>query len=395
MVKTLTAPSRSECLDVLERVFATARSSGYRGYSKHDALNAPWLESLAGDSKLRRLVAIQTVMRSPVHIRPLIGVRTAVNPKGHSLFARALLARYRVTGATADADEARMLLGQLLERPSQGFPGLSWGYPYPWQDGGFFAPRDFPNRVVTSFVGQALLDAYETLTEARYLDAAKRVATFLLDAPKTLYEDDAHRCVSYVPRDDITWIVMDVSALAGAFTAHVASHTGDTALMHEAGRLVRYVVSKQTDDGAWFYAEPPSASRITHDNYHTGFILDAIAQYSDASGSSEFDDAYERGIRFYEERLFEPDGAPRFMSDQRYPYDIHGAAQGIITFSLHRQMPMAAKVCGWTLANMWDPRSGWFYYQKRRGMRTKIRELRWCQAWMSLALATYIEAAGR
>jgi hypothetical protein len=394
-VKTLTAPSRAECLDVLERVFQTARAIDYRGYSKHDALNAPWLEALAGDSKLRRLVAIQTVMRSPIHVRPLIGVRTAVNPKGHSLFARALLARYRITGAERDADEARTLLGQLLDHPSQGFPGLSWGYPYPWQDGGFFAPRDFPNRVVTSFVGQALLAAYETLGDARYLDAARNVSTFLLEAPKTLFSDETRRCVSYVPRDDITWIVMDVSALAGAFAARLASHVGDGALMHEAGRLVRYVVSKQTDEGAWFYAEPPSASRIMHDNYHTGFILDAIAQYTTASGSNEFESAYASGIRFYEDRLFEPDGAPRFMSDQRYPYDIHGAAQGIITFSLHGQMPMASKVLGWTLANMWDPRTGWFYYQKRRGLRTKIRELRWCQAWMSLALATYLEAAGR
>jgi hypothetical protein len=39
------------------------------------------------------------------------------------------------------------------------------------------------------------------------------------------------------------------------------------------------------------------------------------------------------------------------------------------------------------MANMWDPRSGWFSYQKRRGFRTNIRELRWCQGWMSWALA--------
>lgn len=399
-MKTLTAPTRSQCLDVLERVFATARSIDYRGYSKHDALNARWLEVLAGDSKLRRLVAIQAVMRSPVHIRPLIGVRTAMNPKGHSLFARALLGRYRITGDERDADEARVLLRELLDHPSHGFPGLSWGYPYPWQDGGFFAPRDFPNRVVTSFVGQALLDGFETLGDESYLNAARRVATFLLEAPKTLFEDDTRRCVSYVPRDDITWIVMDVSALAGAFTARLASATRDDALMEQASRLVRYVVSKQTDEGAWFYAEPPSASRITHDNYHTGFILDAIAQYGEASGSSEFEAAYASGVRFYEERLFEEDGAPRFMSDRRYPYDIHGAAQGIITFSLRqrhegRGIDVAHRVLGWTLANMWDPRSGWFYYQKRRGMRTKIRELRWCQGWMSFALSMYLEAADR
>ena len=55
---------------------------------------------------------------------------------------------------------------------------------------------------------------------------------------------------------------------------------------------MRYVVSKQTDEGAWFYAEPPSASHITHDNYHTGFILDAILNYGLAAGSDEFDDSY-------------------------------------------------------------------------------------------------------
>ncbi len=85
------------------------------------------------------------------------------------------------------------------------------------------------------------------------------------------------------------------------------------------------------------------------------------------------------------------------MSDQHYPIDIHGCAQGIITFSLQQRRfgsgeVMATRILDWTLANMWDPRSGWFYYQKRRGFRTKIRELRWCQAWMSWALASYLEA---
>ncbi len=83
--------------------------------------------------------------------------------------------------------------------------------------------------------------------------------------------------MSYVPDERLTWIVMDVSALAGAFAARLGAITKDEPLLDEAGRLVRYVVSKQTDEGAWFYADPPSASHISHDNYHTGFILDAIA----------------------------------------------------------------------------------------------------------------------
>ena len=385
--------------DVLEHVLETARVDDYEGYSKHDALNARWLERLAGQSKLRRLAAIQLVMRCPVHVRPLLRVRKARNAKGISLFARALLSRYRMTEEDGAAEEARDLLDWLLVNPSAGFDGLAWGYPYPWQDAGFFAPRNLPNRVVTSFVGQALLDGYETLSEPRYLTAAGDAVHFLLEAPKTLYEDADRRCVSYVPDHSIDWIVMDVSALVGALAARLGALQGDPKLLAEGGRLVRYVVSKQTRDGAWYYAEPPSASHIMHDNYHTGFILDSILLYGHATGSREFEEAYQRGVEFYEQRLFEPDGAARFRSDQKYPIDIHGCAQGVITFSLRQKLhgegaDVARRVLDWTVANMFDPDSGWFYYQKRRGFRTRIRELRWCQGWMSWALATYLEACG-
>jgi hypothetical protein len=385
--------------EVLDRVVRTAQSDCYEGYSKHDALNAPWLEALAGGSRARRLVATQVITRCPVDLRPLAGVRKARNPKGISLFARALLSRHRRTGAAADAIEGRDLLDWLISHPSPGFRWLCWGYPYPWQDVGFFAPRHFPNRVVTSFVGHALLDGFETLQDDRYLDAAGQAVRFLVEAPRTLFEDDERRCLSYVPDETVDWIVMDVSALVGSLAARLAQVVGDGALLAEAGRLVRYVVSKQTSYGAWYYADPPSASHITHDNYHTGFILDAILQYGLASGSTEFTDAYERGIEFYAHRLFEPDGAARFMSDRRYPVDIHGCAQGIITFSLQQRhcgagADSARRVLGWTLDNMWDPVSGWFYYQRRRAIRTSIRELRWCQGWMSWALATYLDSCG-
>ncbi len=399
------AGARADVAAVLDKVLDTARRDHYEGFSKHDALNAPWLEKLAGTSRKRRLVAIQLVMRSPIHVRPLVGVHKARNAKGLSLFARALLTQYRLTGAEGAAAEARELLDWLIAHPAPAvtdaagadrLPGLAWGYSYPWQDVGFFAPRDFPNRVVTSFVGQALLDAYETLHEPRYLEAARLVVQFLLEAPKTLFDDDRHRCVSYVPDEAVTWIVMDVSVLVGALAARLAAILHDDAMMVEGGRLVRYVVSKQTAEGAWFYAEPPSASRITHDNYHTGFILDAILCYKQATGSDEFDDAYARGIDFYREQLFLADGAARFMSDRTWPIDIHGCAQGVITFSLQQRAQgvggdQARKVLDWTLANMYDPKTSWFYYQKRRGMRTRIRELRWCQGWMSWALACALE----
>ncbi len=388
-----------ELAAVQQQVLDTARALGYQGYSKHDGLNAPWLEKVVGSSRIMRMGFIQLVMRSPVHVRPMVGVRTARNPKGLALFARALLARHRLLDDQRGADEAQALLEWLVEHPSPGFSQPCWGYPYPWQDVGFFAPRNFPNRVVTSFVVHALLDGYETLHDDRFLETAAQAVRFLVDAPKTLHHDERHRCVSYVPTEAASWIVMDVSALVGAAAARLAALRDDQELMHEAGKLVRYVVSKQTEYGAWYYAEPPADSHITHDNYHTGFILDAILGYGGWAQSTEFDDAYHRGLRFYRERLFEPDGAPRFMHDRKYPFDIHGAAQGIITFALAQQAlnegaEFSRKVLQWTLEHMYDRQTGWFYYQKRRGFRTHVRLLRWCQAWMAWAIACHLEHCG-
>ena len=387
-------------LDAIHRtVLATARALDYAGYSKHDALNSPALERLAGRSRLLRLAFIQAVMRCPIHVRPALGVRRARNAKGLALFARALLCRRRLYGETTSGEEARRLLDWLVGHPAPEFPWPCWGYPYPWQDVGFFAPRGFPNRVVTSFVAQSLLDGYETLGEERYLEAAGGACRFLLEAPSTLWEDERRRCVSYEPSATAEWIVLDVSALAGAAVARWATIAGDGQSLEQAGRLIRYVASKQTEYGAWYYAEPPTASHITHDNYHTGFILDALLEYGRVSGSAEFREAYVRGLDFYRSRLFEPDGAPRFMHDRKYPLDIHGAAQGILTFAhayaeLGTGRDVSERILSWTLAHMYEPATGWFCYQRRRWFRTRIRLLRWCQGWMSWAIARHLECCG-
>src|SRR5260370_701774 len=116
-------------LAVSDRVRQTAGSERYGGYSKHDGLNSPVLARLAGGSRLRRLGAIQVVTRSPVDIRPLVGVRKARNAKGLSLFARALLARHRITGSPDDARDAPQLLDWLIDHPAPGCDGPRRGSP--------------------------------------------------------------------------------------------------------------------------------------------------------------------------------------------------------------------------------------------------------------------------
>lgn len=379
----------SERIDeVLDKTYAWSRGQEYRGWDKHDGLNSPLLRPLLGWGKWPRMVAIQGVMRLPVNIRPWLLTPRVYNPKGLALFAQGLLDRYRVESRTVYLEEAERLLALLTDLRSPGaWSGDCWGYHYPWQDPGFFAPSNTPNAVVTAFVCEAFLDAYRVTGKSDYLDIVGRAAGFFLNDLKILKDLPGELCLAYMPLP-MKMRVMDVSILIASVLAGHAQLSGRAEHLASAGRLVRFVVGQRTTEGAWFYTDPPSDSHIRHDNYHTGFILDALARYIAATGTCDLQPIYDRGLAFYARHLFNADGSPRWMSDRDYPHDIHGAAQGILTFSRHpREHPgFAEKIAVWVLCNMYDA-SGRFYYQETRRYRKRYTFLRWCNAWMARGLA--------
>ena len=373
---------------VLEAVFAWSRAQDYRGHDKHDGLNSPVLKALLGWGRWPRLLAIQGVMRLPVNLRPLLMIPKIYNPKGLGLFARALLNLHREGGQAEHLDEAKRLLSLLNELRAAGrWSGACWGYHYDWQDAGFFAPSGTPNAVVTSFVCEAFLEGYRLTRNAEYLDTVASASGFFLRDLTVLKNTPDELCLGYMPVP-MRVRVMDVSALIASVLSQYAVLSGDNSHSGHAKRLMNYVTRQQTDYGAWWYTDPPRDSHIRHDNYHTGFILDALHRYMTAAGDPEFQRSYENGLCFYAKELFNSDGSPRWMSDKDYPHDIHGAAQGIVTFSRHmKEWPeLALKIAGWSLERMYDA-EGRFYYQETRWGRKRFTYLRWCNAWMALGLS--------
>jgi rhamnogalacturonyl hydrolase YesR len=379
------------CLHILKTTLQYSRGRDYAGHNKHDGLNSPILGPILGWAKWPRLVAIQSVMRAPVNIRPLLLVPLTRNPKGIGLFASAWLDLYAVDRREEDFKEAEKLLDWLLENPSRGFKGLSWGYPYPWQDLGFYARRHMPNRVVTCWVGFAFLEAYRQTAELRYRNALPEIAEFLTSEPNILEDSKSMKCFSYVPDHRVTWAVMDVPALMGAYLAEAGVLLERSDYVEEAKRLINWVVDKQTDYGAWFYTHPSEDSPITHDNYHTAIVLDCLDRYRLATGDQSFETAYWEGLEYYRDNLFTHGGAPRWRNDKEYPYDIHGAASGILCFTRAATREpsywrSAQAVLNWTLEHLHDPR-GFFYYQRTKWFTKRFCLLRWSNAWMCRALA--------
>ncbi|MFB6159824.1 MAG: hypothetical protein ABEJ61_01450 [Haloferacaceae archaeon] len=380
---------------VTRRALEWARGDDYAGWDPYDGLNSPLLSAL-GVNWLTRLVGIHAVLRSPVNLRPLLGVPRERNPKGVALFARSYLNLYEHTGNEAYLDEADALLDWLAHNESSAFDPACWGYNFDWQNGRkFFLPANHPSTVVSVFCGRAFLHRWRVGGDADHLRRAEGVCEFLTTAVNTCrYE--GHEVYAYTPDD--SFVVVNSNALVAAFLAEVGDAAGRDAFLERADELVAFLLDAQASTGAWYYAMPPEESHLTHDNFHTGYVLESLLDYLGVRPDDErVEAAYREGLRFYRESLFDPDGAPWFDHETPYPRDVHSAAQGIRTFVRDggdRELHRARTVVEWSLSNLYDP-AGYFYRYRGRLYDDTTPYIRWGQAWMCFALSSYLRYADR
>jgi hypothetical protein len=314
------------------------------------------------------------------------------NPKAVALFLSAA-ARAPVPSGPSDAAstrEAVPALGAALEASRSAVGGAAgWGYPFPWQGRSFFLPAGTPTVVVTAFAGEALLDAHAATGEGRFLEAALDACRFVLEGLNRS-QDSTGVCLSYSPLDRTR--VFNASLLGARLLTLAGERAGRSDLVRQAGPLISYAVARQRADGSWAYGE--ARHQGWTDSFHTGFVLGALDVYGRATGDPATRTALDRGLEFYATRLFGPAGEPYYYPERRHPYDIHSAAQGVLTFLQVRdrspEFAERARAVGrWMVRTMLDP-EGFFYYQVRRGRTVKTPYMRWSQAWGVRALAELV-----
>lgn len=371
-----------------------AEKENYCGYSKFDALNSPFLHKLSLGHKWLRLLFIQAIKECPVNLRPILAVEKSRNPKGIALFARAYFLLYEKTKEVQYLRHGEDLVQWLLKNHSPGRGNLCWGYNFVWQSTLFLQDKYEPNLVVSVFVGESLVHAYRLTGNKKYLEAACSVGNFITRDLPVLYESEQELAVSYVP-EKAGAIVLNNQVLAGAFLAKIWNETGDDMWRDFALRMMTFTVGKKTPYHAWYYTYPERKSHISHDNYHTGGVLDGLLEYYEETGDGRFMEIYWKGLEYYRSHLFERDGAPKWMNDKTYPYDIHGAAQGVISFKKASKHDatcflQARKIAHWAINHLYRPEKREFFYRKGRFFKWNYSLMRWCNAWMARALAEMI-----
>ncbi len=387
--------------DAFNELFAWCRKHNFAGHDPFDALNSRLFQATPlKHSRLARLAWTQLLKRSPLNLRGMGLVPAGRNSKGIALFALAALANYRRLKTNEAEKEARQLLNELLSMRLEGWSGASWGYNFDWQSRVFFAPRSTPTIVATAFAARAFIEAAQAFDDETYLKTARSACDFILqDLPRS-EETHTEICFSYAP--GTVNRIYNASLLAAETLAGVAALTGERELCPLVVRAARYVVNHQHENGSWAYGAGENQAWV--DNFHTAYLLTSLARVIDhceAAQTTEFDEALQRGYKFWRKGFFLADGWPKYYHDQLYPADAHAAATAIITFlelrGLDRDaMALAQRIAHWAIRNLRDKR-GFFYYQRRRFYRVRTPFMRWTEAWMLYALAhlSEEEASGK
>jgi hypothetical protein len=371
----------------IQRLVAYCRANDWAGYDPFDAVNSRVFTALPFlNTRFPRLVLTQALKRSPVNIRRFLGIPKTQNPKAIALFLSAFV-RLSRTGVAETGELVEPMIERLIALRSQGVPYWCWGYSFPWQTRTVVVPAGAPNLVCTTFVGNALLDAYEQRQDQRCLRMAVSTAEYIQDV---LYWIDGESTAGYsYPVPGLRNLVHNANLLGAALLCRLYKHTKQQRFLSSALRVARCAVTMQRADGSWDYGEAQSQKWI--DNFHTGYNLCALQDIGRDAETSEFEPSIRRGLEFYRAYFFCEDGAPKYFHNCRYPVDIHCVAQSIITLVALKDLDpsnieLARSVFQWAVNHMWDER-GFFYYRVQRFCTIRISYMRWAQAWMLLAMS--------
>ena len=363
----------------------------YQGYDPGDGLTSV-LRPLALGSLFGERLLQQLIWKSPLNLRPWVGVKPLPSTKGRGFMAWGYLYLHRTTVKSIYREKAIDCL-EWLDKNREATDGHSWGNHFDFSTRSGCMLAHTPTIVWSGLIGQAFLEAHAQTGETRFLDTAESICRWILSLPRENTENG--KCLSYTGVFQNS--VHNSNLLGAAMLAGTWRHRPKEEYREVARSAVLYSCTRQRPDGSWWYGEEPKYHWI--DNFHTAYNLDSMKRYTDSTGDTAFASNLNRGYQYFKNTFFESSGRPRYYHDRLYPIDIQCAAQAIDTFCLFRHedpqaLSMATRIAQWTIENMQDRRKGYFHYRLYPVVRARTPYFHWGQATMFKALAHLLLGTG-
>ncbi len=368
----------------IQNVARWVEDHDYKAYDPGDG-DLSFLRYFTFNTHFLKRALTAAVLRTPFHIRPWIGIRPHRSTKGTGYLAWGYVKMYALTRDESYRRRAEACLEWLIENRPPGCPYYCWGNHFAFSTRSGTMERYQPTIVWSSLIGLAFLEAYETLGNPGYLKVAASTCEWIVKLPRE--ESQRGLCLSYVATAQSS--IHNSNMLGASLLARVARHTNDRAARELAKEAMLYSCARQLADGAWYYGEAPKYHWI--DNFHTGYNLDCLKRYIEATGDRDFDENLRRGFLYFKSHFFEPNGCPKYYHDKVQPIDIQCASQAIDTLAFFsgddpEALALAQKVAAWTIDNM-QAADGHFYYRDLGWKKIKTPMLHWGQGTMFKALA--------
>ena len=180
----------------IANVVGWVESHEYRAYDPGDG-NLSYLRHFTlGTHFLRRLLTA-SVLRTPFHIRPWIGIKPHTSTKGMGYMGWGYVKMYAVTQDEDYRRRAEMCFDWLIENRSPRQQHYCRGNHFAFATRGGTTFAHTPTIVWSSLIAFAFLEAYEAFGDSRYLEVAASTAEWVKTLPR---EETSHgTCLSYIP----------------------------------------------------------------------------------------------------------------------------------------------------------------------------------------------------
>ncbi|MHA1381680.1 MAG: hypothetical protein ACTSRG_25200 [Candidatus Helarchaeota archaeon] len=377
-----------------QRLFNWLKLNNFEGYDPYDGLNNNFFIKKKRN-KFLNLTLSNFHKYSIINFRPLFGVKTTIDNQASSLIIKALL-KYK---PNKDVKNIVEFLLKFIKRKSLKFKyGFHcWnGHNFSIQGRREFQTPEVPGIIGTEACASAFLEYYKIEKKEYIRNILIEVKNFFIKNLLIKNNDFIH--FKYKPITPYSWVCYNASIIAANYIAKIGLEFNYPELIKISKDVVDFVIFHQKDNGSWYYSLDLSTGKERKQiDFHQGFIIDSIYEFIKYTKISydKYMRALKKGIEFYKNEQFLPDGRCKWRWPRVWPIDIHNQAQGIITFAKLSELnndylDFAKKIAKWTIDNMQD-KSGYFYYQKWPFYTNKIPYMRWGQAWMMLALATLLE----